>query len=236
MFRQMSVAALVALAALGNFTFASAQEPKAARGADKKPEDDDWKDLREAIERKYDWDLLRFGEDSKSGHITKLRIVLYKTDGVPWARYVKRDKEFVYETEDPKVLRLAEFFLTNPLRRVANDGGVFLGPGKCDGLGKVELKCTKQSFYLGIANHGFSMDSDILVPQNEVYSWGLAKLIDDALMHDTKEHLPEVMMKSLSGEASIEGQKYQYRNAYPSTKNANSGQPQSPPSANQPGG
>ena len=169
-------------------------------------------------------------EESKSGQVTKLRIVLHKTEKLPWAWFAQRDKEFVYETKDPKILALAERFLSTPFRSVANSVVTDIRPGDYY-LGKVEVTCTKQRFFIGISTNGFSLNSDICVPRNTLYSWGLAKLIDDALVRDTKKPLPKAMMERLSGQALIEAQKFEYERAYPNTKNANSGEPQSPPSA-----
>jgi hypothetical protein len=183
--------------------------------------------LEQELKRHPRWELLEaFGEGDT--RITKLRIVLDKMDALPWAQWARRDKEFVYETKDAKVLHLAETFLTTPLRIARPDGTTLIGPGDyC--LGKVEVTTTEGTFFVGIFARGFSLESTIPLQQNTFFSWGLAKLIDDALFHERKEHLREGMFNALSGQTSIDSQKYRYEKAYPKTPggsgNANPSKP-----------
>jgi len=194
-------------------------------GGDKKTDDDDWKRFKEAVYREADWDLLQFGDESKSGQITKLRIVLYKTGKLPMAEFAERNEEFVYETKDPKDLRLVERFLSTPLRAVAHRGIATISPLDYS-LGKVEVTCTKGRFYLSISTYGFNLNSDICVPQNLLFSWGLAKLIDHALVCDTKKHLHAAVIQHLSGEATIDDNRFYFDQAYPQSKNdINGGKP-----------
>lgn len=168
--------------------------------------------LEQELKRHPRWELLSsFGEGYT--RITKLKFVLFKMDALPWARWARRDKEFVHETKDPKVLQLAEDFLTTPLRIAKVDGSTLIGPGDYY-LGKVEVTTTEGAFFVGVFARGFSLESTIPVQQNTFFSWGLAKLIDDALFHERKEHLRDVMFDALSGQGSIDSHKYRYEEVY----------------------
>ena len=91
-----------------------------SNGSGQESEDDDWKEFDHAVTRDPDWDLLYYSrEESKYGKITKLKIVLEKTGRLPMDKLSERDKEFVYETKDPKILALTESFLGSSTRCVA---------------------------------------------------------------------------------------------------------------------
>ena len=127
---------------------------------------------------------------------------------MPWAKWARREKEFVYETTDKDKLAMAERFLTHPLR-VANEVPSVSGPGNyC--VGRVEVTTSKSNFIAGISTSGFLMDTEIPMSRNAFFTWGLAKLMDEALFQQTKEHLPAELMSHLSGQNCIDYEKSIY--------------------------
>jgi hypothetical protein len=212
---------LLTAAVCGALAFGGDPDSKRAkdRSADEAQQKDDVVEMvqREAKIRPK-WEVLGPYDRGPERRITKLKIILDKAEALPLAQWVRRDKEFVAETNDPDTVHLAERFLTAPLRLAVADGfGSVGGPGTYY-IGKVEVTTTKESYYVGICTIGFTLNSEIPLDDRVFFSWGLAKLIDDMLVEQTKEHLPERLFERLSGKTQSDGDKRFYEGYFRTKK------------------
>jgi hypothetical protein len=153
-----------------------------------------------------DWRLLAFY--SRDRRITKVKIVLEKKPAVPMAPEIRREEPFAIETSDPKIMHLLTDFLETSVRSVMPEG--FDRQGINYDLGYMVITTTKDEFLIGIHTNAFTFQSKDYVYYRAMYSWGLAKVVDDLVYQGTKKHLPGSVMESLSGEYNIKGAKSFY--------------------------
>jgi hypothetical protein len=157
------------------------------------------------------WGLLH--QQEKLGRsLVKLRIVMfqYRREGVgpmldPYA-YVRRENRCEVETADPVLLSALPEFLSWSVRSTSprtpeNDEPV----GEL--VGELHLVTREGGFMIGISNMGFTVNSRRPTWGNQFESWGVAKIIDDALIAAGEPGLHPRFIQRLSPLGRVELEK-----------------------------
>ena len=140
--------------------------------------------------RESDWRLLfPWATGSK---IERIRLVIIRT------LFSKQAVDVTFD--DEKLLAKIQSALeTDPLRLATPPDGSVRGGWGCLAVGRLYIDTTETSFYVAIDYSGFALDEVYPTSSTAFWSGRLAKVVDDIYFSETKQHLPNKMLRRLAG-------------------------------------
>lgn len=150
------------------------------------------------------WDVLRVGA-RHDNPVTSVRLIVWRYKTVMTEEEIVAD----IEVNDPAILRDVEWGLDSANRWADMQKRT---KGYFDDLqsGELHIRTKKGEFKVGIGST-FVLDSDFDNYGKDFHSWTLAKAVDEMMWQYARRRVKLRQFELLSGEASIQYQKDQYK-------------------------